>query len=58
MIGIKSNACCIDLFKRLDILALPCEYLSSLKILISNKEYFKTNADAVLTQAFSSRTNC
>jgi hypothetical protein len=46
MMGVKSCNSCRDLFKRLDILTLPCEYIFSLINFITNKkEHFQTNAD-------------
>jgi hypothetical protein len=37
---------CRDLFKRLQILPLPCKYIFSLiNFIINNQEYFQTNAD-------------
>jgi hypothetical protein len=46
MTGVKSHNPCIDLFKGLEILTLPCEYKFSLiNFIIYNEEHFQTNAD-------------
>jgi hypothetical protein len=44
--GVKSHNSCRDLFKRLEISTLPCEYILSLINLITNNvELFQTNAE-------------
>jgi hypothetical protein len=46
MIGVKSCNSCRDLFKTLEILTLPLEYIFRLINFITNKEeYFQANAD-------------
>jgi hypothetical protein len=46
VMGVKSHNSCRDLFKRLEILTLPCEYIFSLINLIrKNQVHFQTNAD-------------
>jgi hypothetical protein len=43
--GVKPRNSCRSLFKRLEILALPCEYIFSLmNFLINNQEHFQTNS--------------
>jgi hypothetical protein len=45
MAGVKSRNSCKNLFKRLEILTLQCEYIFSLKIFIAkNQEMFPTNS--------------
>jgi hypothetical protein len=45
MVGRKPQYSCIDLFKRLLILPLPCEYIFSwLNFIISNQEHFHANS--------------
>jgi hypothetical protein len=45
MVGIKAQNSCRDLFKRLQILHLPCEYIFSLpNFIISNQEHFQANS--------------
>jgi hypothetical protein len=52
MMGVKYHNSCKDLFKRLEILTFPYEYIFSLiKFFSNNKEHFPTNAEVqVLTQ--------
>jgi hypothetical protein len=51
--GVKPCSSCRALFKRLEILIVPYEYILSLiNIITSNKEHFQANAD-VLTQGTS-----
>ena len=46
MIGVKSRNSCRDLFKRLQILTLPCGYIYPLiNFIKNNEEHFQTNAD-------------
>ena len=46
MMGVKSRNSCRDLFKRLQILTFPCEYIYSLiNLITNNEEHFQTNAD-------------
>jgi hypothetical protein len=43
--GVKSWDSCKTLFKRLEILTLPCEYILSLMIfIVKNQESFPTNS--------------
>jgi hypothetical protein len=45
MVGIKPQNSCRDLFKRLQILPLPCEYISSLlNLFISNQGHFQASS--------------
>jgi hypothetical protein len=45
MLGVKPQNSCRGLFKRLQILPLPCEYIFSLlNFIINNKEHFQTNS--------------
>jgi hypothetical protein len=45
MVGVKPQNSCRGLFKILQILLLPCEYISSLLIfIINNQEHFQTNS--------------
>jgi hypothetical protein len=45
MVGIKPQNSCRDLFKRLQILPLPFEYIFSLlNFIISNQEHFQANS--------------
>jgi hypothetical protein len=45
MVGIKPRNSCRDLFKKLQILPLPCEYIFSwLNFIISNQGHFQTNS--------------
>jgi hypothetical protein len=45
MVGIKPQYSCRDLFKRLQILPLPCEYMFSLlNFIISNQEHLQANS--------------
>jgi IS1 family transposase len=45
MVGIKPQNSCRELFKRLQILPLPCEYiLPLLNFIINNQEHFQTNS--------------
>jgi serine/threonine protein kinase len=45
MVGIKPQNFCRGLFKRLQILPLPCEYVFSLlNFIINNQEHFQTNS--------------
>jgi hypothetical protein len=45
MVGIKPQNSCRHLFKRLQILPLPCEYiLSLLNLFISNQGHFQANS--------------
>jgi hypothetical protein len=45
-LAVESRNSCRDLFKRLEILTLPCEYIFSLTLFITNNdEHFQTNAD-------------
>jgi hypothetical protein len=44
MAGVKPRNSCRSLCKRLEILALPCEYIFSLmSFIINNQEHFQTN---------------
>jgi hypothetical protein len=45
MMDVKSRNYCRDLFKRLEILTLPCEYIFSLINFIINNKHLQTNAD-------------
>jgi hypothetical protein len=46
MMDVKSHNSCRDLFKRLESLTLPCEYIFLLINFITNsEEHFQTNAD-------------
>jgi hypothetical protein len=46
MMGVQSHNSCRDLFKRLQILTIPCEHIFSLINFIKNNEqHFKTTAD-------------
>jgi hypothetical protein len=45
MMGVKCHNFCRDLFKRLEILTHPCEYMFSLITFITNNEHFQTIAD-------------
>jgi hypothetical protein len=46
MMDVKSHKSYIDLFKRIEILILPCEYIFSLINFITNNEkHFQNNAD-------------
>jgi hypothetical protein len=46
MMYVKSHNYCRGLFKRLEILTLPCEYIFSLmNFITNNEEHFQTNAD-------------
>jgi hypothetical protein len=46
MMGVESRSSCREIFKRLQILSFPCEYIYSLKNFITNNEEpFQTNAD-------------
>jgi hypothetical protein len=46
MIGIKSHNSCRDLFKRLEIFTVPCEYIFSLiNFVTNNGQHFRTNAN-------------
>jgi hypothetical protein len=41
----KPRNSCTSLFKRLDMLTLPCEYIFSLiNLIVNNEEYFRTNS--------------
>jgi hypothetical protein len=55
MMGVKSHNSCRGLFKRLEILPLPCKYIFLLINFITNKQvHFQTNAVyTVLTQETS-----
>jgi hypothetical protein len=45
MAGVKPRNSCVSLYKRLEILSLPCEYIFSLmKFIVNNQEYFQTNS--------------
>jgi hypothetical protein len=45
MAGVKPRNLCENLFKRLEILTLPCEYIFSLMIVVAkNQEMFPTNS--------------
>jgi hypothetical protein len=45
MMGVKPQNSCRDLFKRLQIVPLTCEYIFSLlNFIISNQEHFQTNS--------------
>jgi hypothetical protein len=45
MVGVKPQHTCRELFKKLQILPLPCEYIFSLLILIINdQELFQANS--------------
>jgi hypothetical protein len=45
ILGIKPQNSCRDLFKTLQILPLPCEYIFSLlNFIISNQEHFQANS--------------
>jgi hypothetical protein len=45
MVSIKPQDSCRELFTRLQILPLPCEYLFSLlDFIINNQEHFQTNS--------------
>jgi hypothetical protein len=45
MVGVKHQNPCKDLFKRLQILPLPCEYIFSLiNFIINTQERFQTNS--------------
>jgi hypothetical protein len=45
MVGVKPWNSCGNLFKRLEILSLPCEYIFSLiNIIITNQKCFQTNS--------------
>jgi hypothetical protein len=45
VMGIKSRNSYRDLFKRLEIITLPCEYIFSLINFVTDNECFQTNAD-------------
>jgi hypothetical protein len=46
MMGVKSHNSYTGLFKRIEILTLPCEYIFSLiNFITSKEEHFQTNAD-------------
>jgi hypothetical protein len=46
MMGVKSKSYCRELFKRLQILTFPCEYIYSLtNFITNNEELFEMNAD-------------
>jgi hypothetical protein len=46
MMGVKSHNTCRGLFKRLETLTLPCEYIYLLiNFITNNKEHFQGNAD-------------
>jgi hypothetical protein len=43
--SVKSRNSCRNLFKRLDTLPLPCEYIFTLmNFVVNNQEYFQTNS--------------
>jgi IS1 family transposase len=43
--GVKSRNSCRNLFTRLEILPLPCEYIFTLmNFLVNNKEHFQKNS--------------
>jgi hypothetical protein len=45
MVGVKPQNSCRELFKRLQILPLACEYIFSLlNFIINNQEHFQTNS--------------
>jgi hypothetical protein len=45
MAGVKVGNSCKNLYKRLEILTLPCEYIFSLmNFTVNNQEHFKTNS--------------
>jgi hypothetical protein len=45
MAGVKPRTSCRSLFKRIEILALPCEYILSLmNFIVNNQEHFQTNS--------------
>jgi hypothetical protein len=45
MVGVKTQHSCRELFKKLPILSLPCEYIFSLLIfIINNQEHFQANS--------------
>jgi hypothetical protein len=45
MAGVKPRNSCTSLFKSLEILALPCEYIFSLiNFTVNNQEHFQTNS--------------
>jgi hypothetical protein len=45
MAGVKPWNSCRSLFKRLEILALPCEYIVSLLLfIVNNQEHFQANS--------------
>ncbi|PNF23822.1 hypothetical protein B7P43_G15913 [Cryptotermes secundus] len=45
MAGVKPRESCKNIFKRLEILTLPCEYIFSLMIfIVKNQEFFPTNS--------------
>jgi hypothetical protein len=42
--GVKPRISCKSLFKRLEIVTLPCEYICSLmNLIVNNHEHFQTN---------------
>jgi hypothetical protein len=45
LMGIQSHNSCRDLFKRLELLTLPCVYIFSLINVITNNKQFQTKAD-------------
>jgi hypothetical protein len=45
MMGVKSHNSCRDLFKRLELLTLPCVYIFLLINFITNNKHFQTDAD-------------
>jgi hypothetical protein len=55
MVGVKPYYSCRYLFRRLQVLPLPCEYIFSLlNFIISNQEHFQANSAARKKQAPSS----
>jgi hypothetical protein len=46
MMGVKYRSSCVELFKRLQNLTFPCEYVYSLiNFITNNEELIQTNAD-------------
>jgi hypothetical protein len=59
VMGVKSRASCSDLFKSLEILTLPCEYIFTLINFVTNdKKHFQTNGDEYSVNTRHEHTNC